>query len=447
MTGIEEILADFVLAALWQIGLILAAALLVDRVLLSRTRAAVRHVHWVIASLLAILVPVFAVAATRGWIEPSPAVAVLIPAAIADSGALLSVALPESWSGTGEGLAAGVALGYVAYLLVALGAFVRSLLCLRRLTRSAGEPRNLPLLDETRQELGRRLSIPPPKVLLSDRIAAPVAVGCRRPFILLPSVLAKDADRPTLIAVLGHETAHLRRRDFPLNILLEALLLPILFHPAVWYLRAKVHLFRELACDETVADGLLERKAYARTLLRVAEGGFGKPVPPGQLAFGVDSLEKRIRSLAGVRELATSRLQSVRLGVAGLILAATGFAAVAACGEAPRSEPYMLAEPGVAAPVLIAQTVPRYTDEAIQAGHEGVGILSCVIRRNGRVTDCEIQRPVGYGLDESAIREIEENWRFRPGTLDGEPVDVRATVEVNFSLRKDPPDREEADRL
>lgn len=51
MTGIERIITDFVFASLWQIGLILPVTLLVDRILLSRTRAAVRHVHWLIASL------------------------------------------------------------------------------------------------------------------------------------------------------------------------------------------------------------------------------------------------------------------------------------------------------------------------------------------------------------------------------------------------------------
>lgn len=113
---------------------------------------------------------------------------------------------------------------------------------------------------------------------------------------------------------------------------------------------------------------------------------------------------------------------------------------VAACGIAEQTKPYGVADPGVVPPTVTTQTVPRYTDEAIEAGLEGVVILSCIFRRNGRVTDCEIQPPLGYGLDESARREIEENWSFKPGTVNGEPVDVRATIEVSFALKKDSPE-------
>jgi hypothetical protein len=33
--------------------------------------------------------------------------------------------------------------------------------------------------------------------------------------------------------------------------------------------------------------------------------------------------------------------------------------------------------------------------------------------------------------------EAASQWRFRPGTKDGEPVSTHATVQMNFSLLKD----------
>ena len=90
---------------------------------------------------------------------------------------------------------------------------------------------------------------------------------------------------------------------------------------------------------------------------------------------------------------------------------------------------------GVAAPVLIQQTMPAYTDEAIKAKAQGVVLLLGVIRKDGRVTDLQVVRGLGYGLEEKAIEEIAANWRFRPGTKNGRPVDVRATIEVQFNLR------------
>lgn len=86
-------------------------------------------------------------------------------------------------------------------------------------------------------------------------------------------------------------------------------------------------------------------------------------------------------------------------------------------------------------PVPIVQTTPSYTDDAIKAKVQGVVWLQGTITKEGRVTDLKVLRGLGYGLEERAIQEIAANWRFRPGTVNGKPVDVRATIEVQFNLR------------
>ena len=91
-------------------------------------------------------------------------------------------------------------------------------------------------------------------------------------------------------------------------------------------------------------------------------------------------------------------------------------------------------EDGVTMPEILEQTTPSYTKEAIEAKVEGIVILEVVFRKDGRVDRFRVLREPGYGLAEKAIQEIEKNWRFRPGTLDGKPVDVPATIEVQFNL-------------
>ena len=93
------------------------------------------------------------------------------------------------------------------------------------------------------------------------------------------------------------------------------------------------------------------------------------------------------------------------------------------------------ADPGVTLPQILQQTAPSYTDDAIDAKVEGSVFLQAVIRKNGRVDSFKVLSGLGYGLEEKAIQEISSRWRFRPGTLHGRPVDVLATIEVQFNLR------------
>jgi len=90
---------------------------------------------------------------------------------------------------------------------------------------------------------------------------------------------------------------------------------------------------------------------------------------------------------------------------------------------------------GVTMPQILQQTTPSYTDDAIKSKVQGIVILQAVIRKDGRVDSFKVLRGLGYGLEEKAIQEIAANWRFRPGTLKGRPVDVLATIEVQFNLR------------
>ncbi len=90
---------------------------------------------------------------------------------------------------------------------------------------------------------------------------------------------------------------------------------------------------------------------------------------------------------------------------------------------------------GVTNPEIIEQTIPSYTDQAIRAKVQGIVLFQAIIRKNGRVDSFKVLRGLGHGLEEKAIKEISTRWRFRPGTLNGNPVDVLATIEVTFNLR------------
>ncbi len=89
---------------------------------------------------------------------------------------------------------------------------------------------------------------------------------------------------------------------------------------------------------------------------------------------------------------------------------------------------------GVRPPTVLFRVEPNYTEEARKAHYEGTVLFSAIVRRNGRLEVLKVLRGLGLGLDENAVAALMQ-WKFNPGTRNGEPVDVALNVEVNFILR------------
>jgi len=92
---------------------------------------------------------------------------------------------------------------------------------------------------------------------------------------------------------------------------------------------------------------------------------------------------------------------------------------------------------GVAAPSVIFKKDPEYTEEARKAKWSGSVLLSLVVDKEGLARNIQVVHSLGLGLDEKAIEAVQQ-WKFKPGTKAGEPVNVVATIEINFKLLDDP---------
>jgi TonB family protein len=95
---------------------------------------------------------------------------------------------------------------------------------------------------------------------------------------------------------------------------------------------------------------------------------------------------------------------------------------------------YSVVPAGGTQPEELERVVPRYPPMARRAGIAGPVVIRGIVRRDGTIDDVEIIRDLPYGLGEAAKDAVEE-WRFRPATFRGEPIDVYYTVTVNFRLR------------
>ncbi len=85
-------------------------------------------------------------------------------------------------------------------------------------------------------------------------------------------------------------------------------------------------------------------------------------------------------------------------------------------------------------PRLLEKILPAYPELAVRARLECVVFLEAVVGRTGDVVDVRVLRGCGLGLDESALTAVRQ-WKYTPTTINGRPVEVIATVTVNFELR------------
>jgi periplasmic protein TonB len=88
---------------------------------------------------------------------------------------------------------------------------------------------------------------------------------------------------------------------------------------------------------------------------------------------------------------------------------------------------------GVSQPQIIFKVDPEYSEEARKAKYSGTVLLAVVVDTEGHARDIHVVKSLGMGLDEKAMEAVEK-WKFRPGMKGGQPVNVRATIEVNFRL-------------
>jgi beta-lactamase regulating signal transducer with metallopeptidase domain len=84
-------------------------------------------------------------------------------------------------------------------------------------------------------------------IACSRELQGPVVLGVRYPALVLPEWFVANGSEEELASALCHELAHIRRRDFLLNLVYEALLLPISLHPLAWLIKKQIGQTRELA--------------------------------------------------------------------------------------------------------------------------------------------------------------------------------------------------------
>jgi TonB family protein len=272
-------------------------------------------------------------------------------------------------------------------------------------------------------------------------VSGPVTIGIRRCVLLLPPGFLESVREADLDAVLAHESAHMRRRDFAKNLFYSLLSLPVAYHPLLWLTFSRIAETREMVCDEVAANTLTGTETYARALLRLASM-LTQPMPTRTLhaigIFDANIFERRIMKLS-------QKQTKISLARRIMIVAACAALAIATCtsalafhvdvpnAPAPAANPKTIHVKADSAK-LITHVNPVYPPKAKAARVQGSVILAATIGKDGVPEHLVVQKGPSE-LQASALDAVRQ-WRWQPYLLNGEPIEVETTVTVVYALAR-----------
>lgn len=78
----------------------------------------------------------------------------------------------------------------------------------------------------------------------------------------------------------------------------------------------------------------------------------------------------------------------------------------------------------------------KYPESAVKNNIQGKVFLSFIVEKDGKLNNIHVDRKLGYGTDEEAVRVLEESPNWDPGLVKGKPVRVKYNIPISFSLSK-----------
>ena len=321
MNSFHHWLLTFLLNSLWQVPLIALAAIVAARLMTPASWRA-RHLLFIAALLLAILLPAWSASTSTAKAGQSVVVSILPGSSrrpCASNQTARHALTPHRYSTSlhiAPAVSDTVALVYLALLFGQTAFLLWKWRATQILFHHAAPAELTGDLSSHWQRWQRSFNIGSVPLLVSDQVAGPVTLGFRRAALIVPPDFIATATREETAAALCHELAHIARRDFVVESASSKLSsLPIAFHPACWLLKKHIDESRELACDAMAAAVSNSSEIYARSLLSLAQTICAAPPPQLTNALGIfeaNILEKRIMHLID-RKPASTRTSSTAL--------------------------------------------------------------------------------------------------------------------------------------
>lgn len=312
----------------------------------------------------------------------------------------------------------------MAWAVCALALALRMAAGIHWIRRCAARHPSVPEWERRAAALARGMGIRRAvRVRAADGLDTPVTAGWLRPLIVLPAALLSGMPPHLLNALLAHELAHVRRWDYPVNLVQNLIETILFYHPVVWWISRRARAERELIADTIAAQAL-----GAPRLLAEALSALDRHQAAGQTALAASGgdLLARIRALVQPQARRTDRGATL-LAIAVTLSAIAGLSAATGRPGADRA--------WVPATIDFSSCVkPEYPAAALAAGQTGSVVLAFDVRSDGAVAGVTVGETSGHPLLDTAAFDALARCRFRPALANGTPVAARQAVKYVWVL-------------
>ena len=156
----------------------------------------------------------------------------------------------------------------------------------------------------------------------------PVVIGYLRPVILVPVGMLAGMPASQIETILLHELAHIRRRDYLVNLMQTMVESFLFYHPAIWWISGVIRAERENCCDDLVVAASGDAHEYAAALTALEQNRWA--AQEAALAATGGNLVKRVRRMLNPSKLRQGPRAFLTPVLSAAILAVTAALALTA---------------------------------------------------------------------------------------------------------------------
>ena len=133
--------------------------------------------------------------------------------------------------------------------------------------------------------------------LQSAIVKIPMVIGHFKPLILFPVGIINALPEHEVEAILLHELAHIKRKDFLMNMLQHFVEVLFCFNPALLWVSSLIRQERENCCDDIAITGTNNKRNYINALVSFQEYHLADATYANAFSNGKDHLLQRVKRI------------------------------------------------------------------------------------------------------------------------------------------------------